>query len=87
MTADDKKRSAWFEAVAVLRGVKGAWLLLTFFAGALIWARDTVEFYHRLPDVVAEIAMRLERLETLACRPGDGLMAADAGHLSVSDRN
>lgn len=87
MNADDKKRNVWFEAMAVIRGVKGAWLLLTFFAGALFWARDTLEVYHHLPDVVAELVARLDALEARACRPGDGLMAADAAEARGAGRS
>ncbi|MEL7140158.1 MAG: hypothetical protein AAFP67_13965 [Pseudomonadota bacterium] len=77
MTADDKKRGAWFEAMAVVRRVRGTWLALTFFAGALFWARDTLEVYHHLPDVVAELVVRLEAIEARACRPSEGFMAAE----------
>ncbi|MEM9145462.1 MAG: hypothetical protein AAGC57_04625 [Pseudomonadota bacterium] len=67
MTSDNNNASAWDDAVSMLKAVKGSWLLITFFAGALFWARDTLEVYHHLPGVVADQAARIEALEERSC--------------------
>ncbi|MEM6943379.1 MAG: hypothetical protein AAF416_17685 [Pseudomonadota bacterium] len=70
MTSDKNSTSAWDDAVSMLKAVKGTWLLITFFVGALFWARDTVEVYHHLPGVVAQQAARIEALEKGHCPEG-----------------
>ena len=77
MTAEMAGKAAAEGVWATLRRLKEQWVLLTFFAGALIWARETWDEFAALPALVREqggglalVETRLDRLETaVAGRP------------------
>lgn len=63
MTANVTMRKTAAQALEVLSRIKGYWLLLTFLVGAVLGAHDFLEFYHRLPAVLADHEARIEALE------------------------
>lgn len=68
MTAEMAGKAAVEGVWATLRRLKEQWMLLIFFAGALIWARDTYHEFAGLPALVREQVRGLAALEATVTR-------------------
>ncbi len=64
MTAEMAGKAAAEGVWATLKSVRDQWLVLAFFAGALLWARDTWDEFAALPALVREQAAGLAALES-----------------------
>ena len=73
MTAEMAGKAAVEGVWTTLRRLKEQWVLLTFFAGALIWARDTWDEFAALPALMREQAGGLAALETRVGRLEDAV--------------
>lgn len=68
MTADDAGKVAFDGVWVTLKRIKEQWLLLVFMAGALFWARDTIDQYLPLPGLVGGLAARVEAINASVAR-------------------
>lgn len=68
MTAEMAGKAAAEGLWASLRRLKEQWMLVAFFAGAAIWARDTWEEFAPLPALVREQTRGLLTLEAAVAR-------------------
>jgi hypothetical protein len=85
MTAERETASAGTRLLAALRKVRAGWLLATFFLGGIVWAHDTVQVYHRLPEVVARHEARIGALEARLCWPDWQARPAGTGRSRTED--
>ncbi|MEM6486957.1 MAG: hypothetical protein AAF677_01600 [Pseudomonadota bacterium] len=83
MTAEDQGQSALDLALALGRKIRRFWLIASFAVGGLLWALDVLRVYAPLPETVAGMDRRIERLEAAAERadapPEAGPDAAGTG--------
>lgn len=68
MTAEMAGKAAVEGVFATLRRVREQWMLVTFFAGAVLWARDVWDEFAPLPALVREQTGQLGRLEATVTR-------------------
>jgi len=68
MTAEMAGKAAVEGGWTTLRRLKEQWMLMTFFAGAAIWARDVWDDFAPLPALVREQTRELGALEATVAR-------------------
>lgn len=68
MTAEMAGKAAAEGLWTSLRRLREQWMLVAFFAGAMIWARDTWEEFAPLPALVREQTRGLAQLEDVVAR-------------------